>query len=183
MRLATREVTTLGIFIALAVAAGYALLQVPNLELITSITFLAGLSLGIGKGTMVGAVSMFLFSLFNPMGVPFPPVLMAQILFMGLTGFVGGMWRRWIRAHAFKPLFVVGLAVTGFFLTLLYDVGTNAGFALSAGLISQLPKIVAAGVVFSLIHMLTNTLLFAIFIPTAVKVLNIEKRKPAKNEQ
>ena len=177
MRSPTRDITTVGLCIALAVAAGYAFLHIPNVELITSITFLSGLLLGCLRGALVGTASMILFSLFNPMGVPFVPVLIAQVLFMGLTGFVGGVWTRWIRTYTFRLLSVAGFAGTGFVLTLLYDVGTNTGFALSSGLMSQLFHIIAAGVVFSLIHLVTNTILFATLVPTVVKVMKIDKKE------
>ena len=175
MRLSTKDITTVGICIALAVAAGFALLHVPNLELITTISFVSGLLLGSGRGTIVGAFSMFLFSFFNPLGIPFPPVLIAQVVFMGVAGFVGGMWRGWLRRYAFRPIYIGGLAGTGLILTLLYDVGTNVGFALSAGLMSQLVKIIAGGIVFSTIHLVTNTALFATLVPTMVKVMKIDK--------
>ena len=175
MKLSTHDVTKMGISIALAVAAGYALLHVPNFELITSITFLSGLLLGVVRGVFVGAVSMFFFSLFHPLGVPLIPVLIAQILFMALSGFAGGIWRKWIRTHAFHYLYIAGFALTGFLLTLLYDVGTNVAFALSSGLMSQVLKIIAAGLVFSLLHLGTNTILFATLVPTAVKVMKVDK--------
>jgi uncharacterized membrane protein len=177
MKFSTKDITIVGICIALTVAAGFALLHVPNVELITSLAFLSGLLLGSARGTSVGAVSMFLFSFFNPLGVPFIPVLIAQVLFMGVAGFVGGMWRRWMPKDTLCPLFIVGLAGTGLILTLLYDVGTNVGFALSAGLMSQWMKIVAAGVVFSSIHLVTNTALFATLVPTLVKVMKIGRKK------
>ncbi|UCE19218.1 MAG: ECF transporter S component [Gemmatimonadota bacterium] len=177
MKCSTKDITLLGICIALTVAAGFALLHVPNFELITSLTFLSGLFLGSARGTLVGAVSMFLFSFFNPLGVPFIPVLMAQVLFMGVAGFAGGIWRRWVRKSTFCPLNIAGLAGTGLILTLLYDVGTNVGFALSAGFMSQWLKIVAAGVVFSSIHLVTNTALFGTLVPALVRVMKIEGEK------
>ena len=176
MRFSTKDITTVGICIALAVAGGFALLHVPNCELVTTISFVSGLLLGSARGTCVGALSMLLFSLFNPLGIPFPPVLIAQVLFMGVAGFVGGVWGKWIRRYTFRPLFIGGLAGTGLILTLLYDVGTNVGFALSAGLMSQVLKIIAGGIVFSFIHLVTNTVLFAILVPTMVKVMKIEKK-------
>lgn len=175
MRPSTKDVTTIGICIALAVAAGYALLHVPNVELITSVSFLSGLVLGSLRGALVGTVSMFLYSLFNPLGIPFIPVLIAQVLFMGLAGFVGGLWRMWVRSQIIHPVMIAGLAGTGLILTLFYDVGTNVGFALSAGLMSQVFKIIGAGIAFSFIHLVTNTLLFATLIPATLKVLKIDK--------
>lgn len=167
----TRDMTRMGMCIALAVASGYAFLHVPNVELVTSISFLSGYFLGRIRGCLVGAMSMFLFSLFNPLGVPFIPVFIAQVVFMGLAGFAGGMWKRWTEARSFRMIFLMGLAGSGLLLTLLYDAGTNLGFALGAGLFSQTLGIIGAGLVFSLVHVISNTVLFATLVPVAVKMM------------
>ena len=174
----TKDVTTTGICIALAVAAGYALLQIPNVELITTISFLAGLFLGSARGLLVGSLSMLIFSLFNPLGVPFIPVLMAQVVFMGLAGFTGGLWKPGIRRSKPHLLTIAGLAGTGLLLTLLYDVGTNAGFALSAGLMAQIVQIVGAGIAFSVIHLVTNTLFFATLVPAVIAAMKTDTAHP-----
>ena len=64
-------------FAALAVGLGYSLMLVPNIELITVIIFLSGLTLGIRWGILVGAVSEFIFSAMNPLGssLMFPPLI------------------------------------------------------------------------------------------------------------
>ena len=177
----TEEITKIGICIALAVAVGYALHHIPNFELITSTTFLSGFLLGSVRGAFVGTVSMFLFSLFHPYGVPLIPVFIAQILFTGLSGFVGGIWRSWIQTHPPHTLYTAGLAVTGLLLTLLYDVGTNTGIALSTGRLSEVFHFIAGGLVFSFIHLVTNTVLFATLVPTAVRVMEIDKKEPLRN--
>ena len=172
----TRDITKTGMCIALAVASGYALLHVPNVELITSITFLSGYSLGCARGCAVGAASMFLFSLFNPLGAPFIPVFIAQILFMSVAGLAGGIWRRWTEGRASRILSLVGLAGCGLLLTLFYDVGTNLGFALGAGLVSQALGVIGAGLVFSLIHLVSNTILFATLVPVAARMIRAQRR-------
>ena len=82
-------------FAALAVGLGYSLMLVPNIELITVIIFLSGLTLGIRWGILVGAVSEFIFSAMNPLGssLMFPPLIAAQIISMIIVGLSGGLLR------------------------------------------------------------------------------------------
>ncbi len=82
-------------FAALAVGLGYSLMLVPNVELITVIIFLSGLTLGIRWGILVGAVSEFIFSAMNPLGssLMFPPLIAAQIISMIIVGLAGGLLR------------------------------------------------------------------------------------------
>lgn len=63
------------------------------------------------------------------------------------------------------------LALIGFSLTLVYDIGTNLGFAVAFGLISKLPEIVVAGLIFSAVHLVANTIFFAFLIPPVVRVV------------
>ena len=54
------------IFTALAIGLGFSLLMIPNIELITVIVFLSGLTLGIGWGILVGGTAELIFSVLNP---------------------------------------------------------------------------------------------------------------------
>ena len=82
-------------FAALAVALGYTLMLIPNVELITVVVFLSGLTLGIKWGMFVGGLSEFIFSAMNPLGsgLIFPPLIAAQISSMIFIGFAGGILR------------------------------------------------------------------------------------------
>ncbi|MFQ6002638.1 MAG: hypothetical protein ACE5KJ_02720 [Candidatus Zixiibacteriota bacterium] len=170
MMVLTRRVAPVSIFIALAVAAGLALIEIPNVELMSTIVFLSGFFLGFWHGALVGGVSMSLFSTFNPLGVPVFPVLLAQVGIMSFIGFAGGV----LRSSGIKvsgPISMGWLALIGFSLTLVYDIGTNLGFAVAFGLISKLPEIVVAGLIFSAVHLVANTIFFAFLIPPVVRVV------------
>jgi len=84
------------IFCALAVGMGFSLMLVPNVELITVIVFMSGLMLGWRWGTIVGGTAIFIYSGLNPMGsgLSFPPLFFMQILGMAITGFIGGIVRK-----------------------------------------------------------------------------------------
>tara|TARA_Y100000758_G_scaffold201176_1_gene143673 strand:- start:1564 stop:1890 length:327 start_codon:yes stop_codon:yes gene_type:complete len=75
------------IFAALAVGMGFSLMLVPNIELITVIVFLSGVTLGKGWGGLVGGTAIFIYSGMNPMGsgLSFPPLFFMQIFSMIIT--------------------------------------------------------------------------------------------------
>ena len=87
------------IFCAMAIAMGYSLMMVPNIELITVIIFLSGVTLNLWWGALVGLVAMGIYSGLNPLGsgLSFPPLFFAQIIAMSLCGIIGGL---------LKPIFL-----------------------------------------------------------------------------
>ena len=107
------------IFAALAIGAGFSLLMIPNVELITVIIFTAGLYLGPAWGLMVGGTAEMIFSGMNPMGsgLSFPPLFISQIIGMAGVGFVGGLLQGvfMIREYSLHKVITVGIA--GFILT------------------------------------------------------------------
>ena len=56
------------IFAAMAIGLGFMFMLVPNLEFISVTVFLAGLTLGISYGAMVGGTAMLIYSVMNPLG-------------------------------------------------------------------------------------------------------------------
>jgi len=152
----------MGFFIALSLALGFALAHIPNVELITLTIFISGCLLGKGKGVIIGMVAMTLFAFFNPLGPAVIPVAIAQVIGMGYIGFSGGIIGS--RMKGIKSAWVRGtfLAVGGFFLTLFYDFLTNLAVALAFGLWERWYAVVIGGIAFSLIHIVSNTFIFAI---------------------
>ena len=53
------------IFTATAIALGFVFMLIPNVEFISVTVFIAGLTLGLGFGAMVGGTSMFIYSILN----------------------------------------------------------------------------------------------------------------------
>lgn len=152
-----RTIVITAVLIALAVALGFGLAHVPNVELITLVVFTSGHLLGARIGLVVGAVSMGLYTVLNPLGMPVVPLALAQVAGMALIGLTGGRTRRWIRrGPSWARLALCGLAVT-----LFYDLVTNLVMALSLGMIGQLARVLIAGSAFSLLHMISNTVIFA----------------------
>lgn len=76
----------LGMMAATAVASGYLLIAVPNVELVTATVAMAGLMLGPGAGAITGILAMAIFGALNVFGLPYPPVWIAQMLGQAFTG-------------------------------------------------------------------------------------------------
>jgi hypothetical protein len=145
-------------FIALGVAVGYLLAAVPNVEGVSAVSFFSGYLLGGASGSVVGAVSMLLFSAFNPLGPPVLPVLCAQVVVTGLIGVSGDLWRR-LASHVDRAEILAG--AFGAVLTLGYSVLTDYGFAVSIGRWRDPLPVIAAGLPFSVLHIVSNALIFA----------------------
>jgi hypothetical protein len=162
------------IFTALAVGVGFSLVLVPNVELITVVIFLSGLTLGPGWGMLVGGTAEFVFSALNPLGsgLIFPPLFVAQVLSMVIVGAVGGLLRPFFFVRSFPPVRVGSLALVGFLLTFLYDSLTTLSYPVAAGFEGpQTLGIYLSGLGFTLVHQVFNGLIFALGVPPVVKQL------------
>ncbi len=171
-----RPVAATAILIALAVALGFLLAPVPNVELVTLSVFVSGVLLGPGRGFLVGAVAMALYSGFSPngSGAAIPPMYVAQVLATGLSGLVGGLTSRfWASTRARAPLrsAVVG-ALLGLLLTALYQSLVMIGLAIAAPEFNQgLFAVLAANAFFSAIHLASNAIVFAVVAPALLSKL------------
>lgn len=155
-------------FTALAVGSGYALLLVPNVELITSIIFVSGVYLGSRRGMIVGIVAEFVFSATNPLGsgLVFLPLLVAQMTGMGLVGFAGGLFRKPLLSGNWPLGKLLFLGATGAVLTFFYDTITTLAYPLSAGFgAKQMAAYWMAGMGFTVIHQVSNAIIFFTALP------------------
>jgi len=155
MRFQTRQLALFCILAAASIGIQLAP-RPPNIEATSLITFFVGIIFGGIAGGLFGTLVMSINGFLSPWGLaglnlPF------QIVGMGTIGIVGGIFRRYgFKGSASRV--AVESAILGSFLTLLYDIITNVGFAL----ITNVPIVVAfiTGVVFSITHIASNTLLF-----------------------
>jgi uncharacterized membrane protein len=167
-----RQIAFSGIFIALILGVGYALAFVPNVELLTAMIFLAGVLMGLKTGIIIGICGEFLFSALNPMGsgLLFPPLLIVQMVSMALVGAIGGLLRRYILMWKRSISNLLTIGAIGFFLTLLYDILVSAAFPISAGFsLQQTVATIIAGLAFSVVHLVANTLVFILLVPLAAQ--------------
>jgi hypothetical protein len=169
MFLRIRDLILMAIFIALAVAGGLVMAQIPNVELVSVTIFLSGMLLGIGRGIVVGAVAEFLYSSFNPYGVAAPPLLIAQVISMMLIGAAGGVIKN-LYGSRVPPVWLLGLA--GFLLTFIFDLLTTLSFTVVVGSgLAGFLTAVAFGLYFYLAHEASNALAFGLMLPLLLRQL------------
>ncbi|MCX6640076.1 MAG: ECF transporter S component [bacterium] len=164
------KITRAALLTATCVVLGYLFLPVPNLEMITAGIFFSGILMGPLYGSIIGCVAETIYSTFNPMGFPPPPLLIAQALSMTLTGFCGGLIAskittiRYFSSGSWYYHFFLG--ALGAFLTTIFDLLTNLSFPISAGFSAEQTRLtLILGIPFAAMHITTNAMIFAMIIP------------------
>ena len=173
MRFEVGKLSQMGIFIALAIALKLPILQIPNVEFFTFVVFSSGYLLGKKEGSMVGGLSMLLYTTFNPYGLPPLPIGVAQVFSMLLIGFFGGVVCQMNLIKFPKVSAFVIMSFFGLGLTLMYDLLTNLATAYVMG---QFIPVMIAGIPFALIHIGSNTLIFVVLTPLLSKMEKFQKR-------
>jgi hypothetical protein len=118
-------------------------------------------------------IGMTVFTLANPYGTAVPLLAGAQVACMGLAGACGGAWARAGGAASVSP---AALGLMGALLTLVYDLATNVAIGVS---FSQVGPTLVAGLPFAIIHLLANSLIFALAGPYLIKGLAAAGLAPA----
>lgn len=132
-----------------------------------------GFVFGSKFGAFLGALTMFINGFLSPWG--FAGLIMPfQVIGMVIIGFVGGIYNRSLKGNPYSSyLTCVEVAILAAFLTLIYDLITNVGFAVLFEV-----NIIAAlimGAWFTIIHVGSNTIIFgSTFVPLAKIVKRLE---------
>ena len=146
----------IALFAATAIALGYALVSVPNVELITATLFISGMVIGWKKGVYVAVITYTVFSVFNPFGFPGPFLLIAQIAGGLIAVITGTLSKRYNNPFYFF--------LSGFLVTILYDIFTNiAGYFMYVSKQTFWAYMIG-GISFSLIHIVSNILIFVVLL-------------------
>ncbi len=166
---ATRRLALLSLLSSVCLAVQISPRPFPNVELTSLLVFLVGAFFGVFVGGALGAAVMFINGFLSHWGFAelMLPFQMAGMVIIGVAGGLYGGTKKGIYTQAS----CVETAVLGAFLTLVYDVVTNIGFAMSIMLSGtpMLPAVVTtlvAGAPFSVIHVVSNTCVFMVaFFP------------------
>lgn len=156
------------VFTSLAVGAGFALLLVPNVELITAIVFTSGVYLGPGWGVVIGATGEFIFSAANPMGsgLIFPPLIISQVLGMAFAGLMGGIGRNVFYHSVWSVQRKLMLGFAGGIITFIFDSLSSLSYPIAAGYEwKQTFAIYLTGMGFMLLHQVSNVIIFSTALP------------------
>lgn len=148
--------------------------RLPNVEATSLICFLVGFMFGAGFGALLGVLTMFINGFLSPWG--FAGIIMPyQMAGMALIGFTGGFYRKILGGNpnsTKNPTKILQFEVSflAAFLTLIYDIITNIGWALPSGV----PIIVALiqGTWFTVIHVASNVVFFGSAFFILVRILD-----------
>ncbi|MBL7046597.1 MAG: ECF transporter S component [Candidatus Marinimicrobia bacterium] len=164
----TTNLAKAAMFTALAVGSGYALILVPNIELITAIVFISGVYLGVSWGIIVGILAEFVFSTLNPMGsgLLFLPLLIAQIVSMAIVGLAGGLLQYVLKIRNWTLTKMIFLGAIGAILTFVYDSLTTLSYPVAAGFEwKQTMVLYLSGIGFTVLHQISNAIIFFMVLP------------------
>ncbi len=161
----------LGLFAGTAVGGGHLLAAVPNVEVMSLVTAVAGVVLGPWLGFACGALAAGVYSLTTPIGLPTPPLLAAQMLGMGCAGLVGPLAARARGAGsgASATGAMVRAAVGGLVATVIFDLLTNLASLVTFAMPLKLLLLGAAP--FFAIHAVSNVVIFGALLPTLAQRL------------
>ncbi len=165
MALWTGLIATVGIFFAF----------IPNIELVILSAFLGGVALGPKRGFIVAVIGEAIFSALNPIGsgLGFPLLYLFQLVSVGLSGLGWGLLFTSVKSIKHPVLQAALLGGAGFGFTLVYDVLTALSFPLSSGMTEgTLIGSITTGFIFFFMHLVSNTLLFSLFGPGLVRLVD-----------
>ena len=91
---------------------------------------------------------------------------------MSLTGIIGGLVRPFFFVKQFNVFLISSLAILGFTVTLIYDMLTLIAYPIAAGLgFSGMLAALIKGLGFTLLHEISNAIVFVVSIPRVIKLL------------
>ncbi|MFX0022938.1 MAG: hypothetical protein ACFE9S_11485 [Candidatus Hermodarchaeota archaeon] len=175
------HIALISTFTAITIVLGYLLIYLPNIELFTLFIFLSGFILGKNEGYVVGSLSSLIFCYFNPFGSSPIPLLIFQIFHYSLTGFIGGLIKSICQKKRFfksggdfyKPSFMVLFGLIGALLTVNYQIISSIIHVLSfLGTLNEFLPYFLSGIVFTIIHIIGNTLGFIFILPGLIQLIN-----------
>ena len=159
------------VFAALAFVFAYFSTWIYNVNLGFFIIFLAGFLWGFAPGIITALVAYFLFSVFNPLGPPALPVLLAQLAGASLTAIIGTLSVKPImNTKGLKKYLILALAgiLSGLTFHIIVDVADAWVFQ------PFWPRLIG-GLLFSLITIVSNAIIFPLLYP-AVAFMHKQER-------
>jgi len=163
-----RRLALISLWVGLIATVGIVFAFIPNVELVILVAFLGGAALGARTGFFVAVLGEAIFSAINPIGsgLGFPILYLFQILSVGFSGMMGGLLAKSLLSMDSLIQKSALLGLSGFVITLFYDLLTALSFPLSTGLTEgTLWGTIATGLAFFVMHMVSNTILFTLFGP------------------
>ncbi|MDH4212872.1 MAG: hypothetical protein OEV85_03030 [Candidatus Thorarchaeota archaeon] len=159
----SKWVSITAIMTALALVGNYALVAVPNLELGSTVLFVTAYIFGAHMAIWSTLIMSLLFGIINPWGGFIPQIWASQVIgWIYIVTIAAIMGRHSKSGKRIEPR-KWELAITGAFVTFIFEEITNLGYSITFGI----PFILAAtaAIPFSVIHIISNTVIFSQVVP------------------
>jgi hypothetical protein len=171
----TRATALIAVLAALCVGSNYAMLPLPNINLMDAIVFTTGLFYGFVPSAAVAAIAWLVYGTLNPLGFSGPILLV--VLGAEMIYSIMGSWLRNTSAGQPKSEYrtverYLIFGVVGFFASLSYDLVTNAVSGILAynsiwmGLLTM-----NVPIPLGIIHEASNFVFFATIPPLLLKLV------------
>ncbi len=168
MNLSIRDLARVGGLLAAAFVLKLPILGLPNIEPFTLVYFFIGYRYGLVWGIVIAGLGEFLYSAFNPFGAALPPVMVAQVVGMGIVGLCGGLFGHYDSWRVCSHSRRWGLLAVAICLTLVFDLLTNLAMVWTLG---NLVEWLYAAIPFSALHIAANSVLFVFAFPVLQKLM------------
>ncbi|MFW9833013.1 MAG: ECF transporter S component [Candidatus Thorarchaeota archaeon] len=166
----SRWVSITAIMTALALVGNYALVAIPNLELGSTVLFVTAYIFGAHMAIWSTLIMSVLFGVINPWGGFIPQIWVSQVIGWFYIVAIGAiMGKRGANGKRLNPS-IWELAFTGAFITFIFEQITNLGYSVTFGVPFFLA--VTAAVPFSLVHIVSNAIIFSQVVPMLDRVLS-----------
>lgn len=154
---------------ALALVGNYALVAIPNLELGSTVLFVTAFIFGPHMAIWSTLIMSLLFGIINPWGGFIPQIWLSQVIGWFYIITIGSiMGRKGKDGKRLEPR-KWELGITGAVVTFIFEQVTNLGYSVTFGVPFLLA--VTAAVPFTVIHILSNAVIFAQVVPMLDRTL------------
>ena len=171
----SRWVSITAIMTALALVGNYALVAIPNLELGSTVLFVTAYIFGATMAIWSTLIMSLLFGIINPWGAFIPQIWISQVLGWFYVVAAGSIMGRQGKSGKQLQPRKWELAITGGFVTFIFEQITNLGYSITFGI----PFLIAvtAAIPFSVVHIVSNAVIFAQVVP----IMDTSLRKQLKD--
>jgi len=167
-------IARVAVFAALVFVFSYFSVFISNFNPSFFIVFCSAFIWGLYPGLAVGVIGFFLWSNFNPLGPAPLPLLISQLIGISLTAVIGKISAKIIdiRKYNFKLIILLGIAglLSGISYHLVVDI-------VDAWIYQPFIPRLMAGLLFSLITIVSNAIIFPLLYPALAYLSRNELEK------
>jgi len=164
--------TRVAVFAALVFVFSYFSIFLYNLNPSFFIVFLSGFLWGLWPGVGVGVIGFFLWSNFNPMGPAPIPLMLSQLVGISFSALIGVGVRKLNFSKSVNLKLILTLILSGLLTGLFYHLVVDV---VDAFLYQPFWPRLIGGMLFSLITIISNSILFPILCPVLIFLYEKEK--------